>query len=59
MSELQNRWMVQLPETTDQGEDNAFGCNCDCLCLGFLTVARGRSGVVMVVRSSGSWTAVG
>jgi hypothetical protein len=51
--------MLILPETTDQGVDAAYSCNCHCLCLGFLSVARIRSGYVTIAQDSGLGIGVG
>jgi len=59
MSEGPNRWMPRLPETIDQGVDTPCGCNCYCLCLRNCSLARVRSGFVMIVRASGLGMGVG
>jgi len=51
--------MLQLPETIDRGVDTACSCNCQCLCLWFVSVARVRSGLVLITRASGFGMGVG
>jgi len=59
MSEWPNWWILRLPETIDRGVETARGCNCHCLCHWVHSVARVRSGFVMIVRESGIGTGVG
>jgi len=59
MSEWPNWWMLRRPETIDRGVDTTCVCNWHCLCLWFLSVARVRSGFVMIARASGLGTGVG
>jgi len=59
MSEWPNRWMLRLPDTIDRGVDTACGCNCYCFCLWFYSVARVRSGFVMIAWASGFGMGVG
>jgi len=59
MSEWPGRWMLQLLETTDRGVDTTCVCNYHRLCLRLLSVARVRSGFVMIARASGLGMGVG
>jgi len=59
MSEWPNRWMPRLSETTDRGVYTTCVSNCHCLCLWFRSVARVRSGFVMMAGVSGSGMGVG
>jgi len=59
MSERPNRWMLQLPETTDRGVDTGWDCNCHCLCLLFLAVGHVCSGFVIIAGASGFGLGVG
>ena len=52
MTQLQNRWMLRLPETTDRGVDTACICNCHRLCIWFFSVAYGWSEFVMMAWAS-------
>ena len=57
--EWPNGRMLRLPETIDRGVDTPCGCNCQCLSLWWISVARGRSGFVMTERVSGLGMGVG
>jgi hypothetical protein len=59
LSECPNRWMLRLLETFDRGVDTASTCNCHCLCLGFFSVARVRSGFVTIAWAFGIEMLVG
>jgi len=59
MLEWPNWCKLRLPETTDRGVDTACGCNCHCLCFWLLSIARVRSGFVIIARDSGFGMGVG
>ena len=59
MSEWPNRWMMRPAETTDRGVDTACGCDSHCLCVWFVSVARVRSGFIMIAWASGLGMGVG
>jgi len=59
MTEWSNPWMLRLPETIERGVDTICISNCHCLCHWFLSVARVRSGFVLIEWASGIRMGVG